>query len=119
MARSSPPVSPAEGRREILECDSEDGEFWQVFLARLTGHHRGLNANADRALCGIASQHYRMHFTRNLLARVPRNHQHIASAVLKTIFAPNTKLGSALNRPGFLGGLVYWFPTVWLGCRAA
>ena len=28
-----------------------------------------------------------MHFTRNLLSRVPRSHQHMAAAVLKTIFA--------------------------------
>ena len=92
----------AEGRREILGCDlgdSEDGEFWHAFLASLRDRglsgvrlvtsdaHRGLNAAADRSLQGAARQRCRVHFTRNLLSRVPRSHQHMAAAVLKTIFA--------------------------------
>ena len=92
----------AQGRREILGCDIGDSEnegFWQAFLASLRDRglagvrlvtsdaHRGLNAAADRALQGAARQRCRVHFTRNLLARVPRTHQHMATAVLKTIFA--------------------------------
>lgn len=91
-----------DGRREILGCDigdSEDGEFWQAFLSSLRDRglkgvrlvisdaHRGLNAAADRALQGAARQRCRVHFTRNLLARVPRTHQNMAAAALKTIFA--------------------------------
>ena len=91
-----------DGRREILGCDigdSEDGEFWQAFLASLRDRgltgvrlvisdaHRGLNAAADRALQGAARQRCRVHFTRNLLARVPRTHQNMAAAILRTVFA--------------------------------
>ena len=91
-----------DGRREVLGCDigdSEDGEFWQAFLASLRDRgltgvrlvisdaHRGLNAAADRALQGAARQRCRVHFTRNLLARVPRTHQNMAAAILRTVFA--------------------------------
>ena len=92
----------SEGRREILGCDigdSEDGCFWQRFLDSLVDRGlcgvrlvtsdacRGLNAAADRVLQGTVRQRCRVHFTRNLLSRVPRSHQQMAATVLKTIFA--------------------------------
>ena len=36
---------------------------------------------------GAARQRCRVHFIRNLLALVPRSHQHMAAAVFRTIFA--------------------------------
>ena len=92
----------SEGNREILGCDVGDSEtegFWQQFLGSLRDRglhgvrlvisdaHRGLAAAADRWFQGAARQRCRVHFIRNLLAVVPRSHQHMAAAVFRTIFA--------------------------------
>ena len=92
----------ADGNREILGCDLGDSEseaFWQQFLASLRARglagvrlvvadaHAGLAAAADRAIQGAARQRCRVHFVRNLLAVVPRTHQHMAAALFRTIFA--------------------------------
>ena len=92
----------ADGNREILGCDVGDSEseaFWQQFLASLKDRglggvrlaisdaHRGLGAAAGRWFQGAARQRCRVHFIRNLLAVVPRSHQHMAAAVFRTIFA--------------------------------
>ena len=93
----------AEGNREVLGCDVGDSEtegFWQQFLGSLrergpggvrlviSDAHRGLAAAADRWFQGAARQRCRVHFIRNLLALVPKSHQHMAAAVFRTIF-PN------------------------------
>ena len=49
--------------------------------------HRGLGAAAGRHFQGAARQRCRVHFIRNLLAVVPRSHQHMAAALFRTIFA--------------------------------
>ena len=49
--------------------------------------HAGLGAAADRALQGAGRQRCRVHFIRNLLALVPKTHQHMAAAVFRTVFA--------------------------------
>ena len=92
----------ADGNREVLGCDVGDSEsegFWQQFLGSLRDRgltgvrlvisdaHRGLAAAADRWFQGAARQRCRVHFIRNLLAVVPRSHQHMAAAVFRTIFA--------------------------------
>ena len=92
----------ADGNREILGCDVGDSEseaFWQQFLASLKDRglhgvrlvisdaHRGLAAAAGRHFQGAAKQRCRVHFIRNLLAVVPRSHQHMAAALFRTIFA--------------------------------
>ena len=92
----------ADGNREVLGCDVGDSEteaFWQQFLASLRDRglggvrlvisdaHRGLAAAADRWFQGAARQRCRVHFIRNLLALVPKSHQHMAAAVFRTIFA--------------------------------
>ena len=46
-----------------------------------------LAAAAGRHFQGAARQRCRVHFIRNLLALVPRTHQHMAAAVFRTIFA--------------------------------
>ena len=88
--------------REILGCDLGDSEseaFWQRFLASLRNRglhgvrlvisdaHLGLAAPADRTLQGATRQRCRVHFIRNLLAVVPKTHQHMAAALFRTIFA--------------------------------
>ena len=92
----------ATGNREVLGCDVGDSEsegFWQQFLASLrerglrgvrlviSDAHRGLAAAADRWFQGAARQRCRVHFIRNLLALVPKSHQHMAAALFRTIFA--------------------------------
>ena len=92
----------ADGNREILGCDLGDSEseaFWTQFLSSLRARglagvrlvvadaHAGLAAAADRALQGSARQRCRVHFVRNLLAVVPRTHQHMAAALFRTVFA--------------------------------
>ena len=92
----------ADGNRKVLGCDVGDSEsegFWQQFLSSLRDRgltgvrlvisdaHRGLGAAADRWFQGAARQRCRVHFIRNLLAVVPRSHQHMAAAVFRTIFA--------------------------------
>ena len=92
----------ADGNREVLGCDVGDSEsegFSQQFLSSLRDRgltgvrlvisdaHRGLGAAADRWFQGAARQRCRVHFIRNLLAVVPRSHQHMAAAVFRTIFA--------------------------------
>ncbi|MCY4486842.1 MAG: transposase [Deltaproteobacteria bacterium] len=88
--------------REVLGCDVGDSEtegFWQQFLGSLhdrglagarlviSDAHRGLAAAADRRFRGAARQCCRMHVIRNLLAVVPKSHQHMAAALFRTIFA--------------------------------
>ena len=41
----------------------------------------------DRVLLGAGRQRCRVHFIRNLLAVVPRSHQHMAAALFRTVFA--------------------------------
>ena len=92
----------ADGNREILGCDIGDSEsegFWQHFLGSLRSRgltgvrlviadaHAGLTAAADRTIQGAGRQRCRVHFIRNLLALVPRSHQHMAAAVFRTVFA--------------------------------
>lgn len=92
----------SDGNREVLGCDVGDSEsegFWQQFLSSLRDRgltgvqlvisdaHRGLAAAASRWFQGAARQRCRVHFIRNLLAVVPKTHQHMAAAVFRTIFA--------------------------------
>ena len=92
----------AGGNREVLGCDVGDSEseaFWQQFLGSLrerglggvrlmiSDAHRGLAAAANRWFQAAARQRCRVHFIRNLLACVPKSHQHMAAALFRTIFA--------------------------------
>ena len=88
--------------RSVDDCDIGDSEsegFWQSFLGSLRARgltgvrlviadaHAGLGAAADRTIQGAGRQRCRVHFIRNLLALVPRTHQHMAAAVFRTVFA--------------------------------
>lgn len=99
-----------DGRREILGHrvgDSETGEFWTEFLRSLrdrglavaTGDsalgvqlvisdaHRGLTGAIEKVLPGAAWQRCRVHFMRNVLAKVTRGHAEMVAATIRTIFA--------------------------------
>ncbi len=91
----------ADGRREILGIavmPSEAEAFWSDFLRSLTRRglrgvqmvisdaHEGLKA-AARKILGSGYQRCRVHFQRNLLARVGKANKPVVSAVVKTVFA--------------------------------
>jgi putative transposase len=90
------------GDREVLGCavgDSEDEAFWTTFLRSLrerglTGvrlvisdHHLGLTKAIATVMVGSAWQRCRVHFMRNILARVPRANAEMVAAAIRTIFA--------------------------------
>lgn len=92
----------ADGRREILGIaigDSEDAVFWGEFLMSLkerglsgvqlviSDSHAGLTAAINRYFSGAAWQRCRVHFKRNVLAKVPRTQASMVSAIISTIFA--------------------------------
>lgn len=91
-----------DGSREVLGLDvgdSEDETFWRGFLLSLkqrglagvrlviSDQHAGLVAALRRCFQGCAHQRCRVHFTRNLLAHVPKTHADMVAAVFRTIFA--------------------------------
>ena len=90
------------GDREVLGVevgDSEDGAFWTSFLRSLrarglTGvqlvisdHHLGLKAAIAGVFLGSSWQRCRVHFMRNVLARVPKASGEMVAAAVRTVFA--------------------------------
>ena len=95
----------ADGRREVLGCavgDSETEAFWSEFLRGLrerglsgtqlviSDHHRGLMNAIDTVMVGATWQRCRVHFIRNVLARVPKGQADMVAAAIRTIFAQPT-----------------------------
>ena len=92
----------AEGAREVLGVDigdSEDETFWTRFLRSLKDRgltgvrlvisdaHAGLKAAITKCFSGSSWQRCRVHFARNLLARVPKGDQEMVAAAFRSIFA--------------------------------
>ena len=92
----------ATGHREILGIDVGDSEnetFWREFLRKLrargregvrlviSDQHTGLVAAIKRCFQGASHQRCRVHFARNLLAKIPKGHQEMVAAAFRTIFA--------------------------------
>jgi putative transposase len=88
--------------REVLGVavgDSEDKAFWSAFCRSLrarglsgvrlviSDHHLGLKEAVAEVMIGSAWQRCRVHFMRNVLARVARANGHMVSAAIGTIFA--------------------------------
>ena len=95
----------ADGRREVLGVDVGDSEneiFWTDFLRGLrerglsgvqlviSDAHRGLINAIDAVLTGAAWQRCRVHFLRNVLARVNKGQAEMVAAAIRTIFAQPT-----------------------------
>ena len=91
-----------DGDRQILGVDvgaSEDRSFWTAFLRSLVKRglagvrlvisdaHEGLTQAIKTVLSGTAWQRCRVHFMRNLLARVPQSLREPVAAIVRTIFA--------------------------------
>lgn len=98
-----------DGRREVLGLDVGDSEsevFWTDFLRSLRDRglavgaggvrlvisdaHRGLTAAVGKVLPAAAWQRCRVHFQRNLAARVPKHAAEMVAATIRTIFAQPT-----------------------------
>jgi len=92
----------ATGDREVLGVevgDSESGAFWASFFKGLrargldgvqlviSDHHLGLKAAIAAVFVGAAWQRCRVHFMRNVLARVPKASVEMVAAAIRTIFA--------------------------------
>jgi putative transposase len=91
----------ADGVREVLGLDvglSEDVEFWRSFFQSLVARglrgvqlvisaaHPGLKRAIAEVFVGAAWQRCRVHFMRNLLARVPKKAQAMVAAAVRPIF---------------------------------
>ena len=91
----------ADGVREVLGLDiglSEDVALWRAFLQGLVGRglqgvqlvisdaHAGLKQAIREVFVGAAWQRCRVHFMRNLLARVPKTAAAMVAATVRTIF---------------------------------
>jgi putative transposase len=92
----------ASGDREVLGLsvgDSEDGAFWTAFLRSLRARglggvrlvisdaHEGLKGAIASVLLGSAWQRCRVHFLRNVLARIPKGSAEMVLAAIRTVFA--------------------------------
>jgi transposase-like protein len=90
------------GDREVLGCDvgdSEDGAFWTAFLRSLRARglegvqlvisdaHQGLVGAIEAVLLGATWQRCRVHFMRNVLAKVPKASGEMVAAAIRTIFS--------------------------------
>jgi len=96
----------ADGHREVLGFDvgdSEDGAFWTAFLRSLRSRgltgvllvvsdaHEGLKTAIRQVLLGATWQRCKVHFMRNVLAKVPKGNAEMVAAAIRTIFAqPDT-----------------------------
>jgi putative transposase len=91
-----------DGGREVLGVavgDSEDKAFWSAFCRSLRSRglsgvrlvvsddHLGLKAAVAEVMIGASWQRCRVHFMRNVLARVSRGNAHMVAAAIGTIFA--------------------------------
>ena len=91
-----------DGSREVLGIsigDSEDAAFWTEFLQSLrerglrgvqlviSDAHLGLKAAITKVFPGSSWQRCRVHFMRNVLEKVPKNHQQMVAAMIRTVFA--------------------------------
>lgn len=92
----------AQGRREVLGFavgDSETRAFWTQFLRSLRSRgldgvrlvvsdsHAGLVAAIESVFLGAAWQRCRVHFVRDVLAKVPKGSGEMVAATIRTIFA--------------------------------
>jgi putative transposase len=117
----------ADGNREVLGLavgDSEDKAFWTAFLRSLRARglagvrlvisdaHEGLRSSIEKVMLGAAWQRCRVHFMRNVLARVPRGSQEMVAAAIRTVFAQPDAAAVADQLDSIAGKLGRQFPAV-------
>ncbi len=117
----------ANGNREVLGLavgDSEDKAFWTAFLRSLRARglagvrlvisdaHEGLRASIDAVMLGAAWQRCRVHFLRNVLAKVPKASAEMVAAAIRTIFAQPDAAAVADQLDSIAAKLGRQFPAV-------
>ncbi|WP_432489680.1 IS256 family transposase [Kineococcus sp. SYSU DK018] len=95
----------ADGHREVLGCnvgDAETLDFWKQFLTSLrdrglhgvqlviSDQHRGLVSAIEQTMAGTSWQRCRVHFMRNVLAKVSKSQSEAVAAMVRTVFAQPT-----------------------------
>jgi transposase-like protein len=94
------------GFKEILGFDvgnTESEEFWSEFISSLnerglkgvklviTDSHSGLKAAINKKLIGSSWQRCKVHFMRNIMAKIPKKKLGLLTSAIKTIFSADTK----------------------------
>ncbi len=117
----------ADGSREVLGLavgDSEDKAFWTAFLRSLRARglggvrlvisdaHEGLRASIEAVMLGASWQRCRVHFLRNVLAKVPKGSSEMVAAAIRTIFAQPDAAAVADQLDSIAGKLGRQFPAV-------
>jgi putative transposase len=117
----------ADGNREVLGLavgDSEDKAFWTAFLRSLRARgvagvrlvisdaHEGLRSSIERVMLGAAWQRCRVHFLRNVLARIPKGSQEMVAAAIRTVFAQPDAAAVADQLDSIAAKLGRQFPVV-------
>ena len=113
------------GEREILGLDmgaSEDGGFWIDFLRSLLARglkgvelvisdaHEGLKEAVSKVLTGASRQRCRVHFTRNVLAYVPKDSKAAVAAAIRTIFTQPNQEAARLQLRELAGAMEKRWP---------
>jgi transposase-like protein len=95
-----------DGFKEILGFDvgnTESEEFWSNFLTSLnerglngvklviTDSHSGLKTAINKKLVGTSWQRCKVHFMRNIMAKIPKKQSGLIIPVIKTIFTATSK----------------------------
>jgi putative transposase len=117
----------ADGNREVLGLavgDSEDKAFWMAFLRSLRARglsgvrlvisdaHEGLRQAIERVMLGATWQRCRVHFLRNVLAKVPKGSAEMVAAAVRTIFAQPDAAAVADQLDSIAAKLGRQFPAV-------
>ena len=117
----------AEGTREVLGVDvgdSEDEAFWNSFLRGLkrrglsgvqlviSDAHEGLKAAIAKQLQGAGWQRCKVHFQRNVLARIGKTHGETVNALIRTIFAQPDATGVRAQLGAIADQLSSAFPQI-------
>jgi transposase-like protein len=117
----------ADGVREVLGVDiglREDVVVWREFLQGLVARgvrgvklvisdaHLGLKQAIKEVFLGAAYQRCRVHFMRNLLARVPKSAQAMVAATVRTIFDQPDRATAEAQLLQVVEALTERFPTV-------
>ena len=115
-----------EGRREILGMrlgHAETESFWTEFLRSLldrglrgvrlvvSDSHSGLKKAIERCM-GCSWQRCRVHFMRNVLARVPTGRKEMVASFIRTAFAECTPEDTRLKWQEVAANLEQGFPEV-------
>ncbi len=117
----------ADGNREVLGLavdDSQDATFWTSFLRSLRARglagarlvisdaHEGLRHSIAKVMIGAAWQRCRVHFLRNVLAKIPKGSAEMVAAAIRTIFAQPDAAAVADQLEGMAEKLGRQFPAV-------